>query len=97
MSSAAPTLRQLEALDQIERAWAKRAPLGIRDLGRLLSIRSTNAVNDLLAACERKGLLERPQMKARSFRVTPHGLRHLASYRPKARSLSSSVSGEVGR
>lgn len=44
-------------------------PPTLREIGKLIGIRSTNGVNDHLVALERKGYIERDQMKTRSITV----------------------------
>jgi repressor LexA len=70
----APTFRQLEVLGAIRGFWALHgyAP-GVRDIGRLLGIGSTNGTNDHLKALVRKGLIERDSHRARSIRLTRAG------------------------
>lgn len=45
----------------------QRFPPTIREIGRAMGIRSTNGVNDHLKALERKGYLERGEMKSRAL------------------------------
>src|SRR3954451_2903008 len=63
------TDRQREILDFITRSIAKRGyppPLG--EIGSHFGIRSTNGVNDHLRALEKKGYLQREDMKSRALR-----------------------------
>ena len=66
-----PTRRQLEALNSI-RAFIKVNGFSptLRELGGALGITSTNGVSELVAALERKGLIERTPGKARTIRPT---------------------------
>lgn len=71
-----PSPRQAQALFLVVRAWRDRTPVPtVRELGAALGISSNNAVADLLAALERKGLLERTPNRARSLRPTSDGVR----------------------
>lgn len=75
-----PTLRQLEILRAIEgyRRSHGFAP-SIREIGELAGIGSTNGVADHLRALQRKGLLARERMTARSYHATTRGLLELAT------------------
>src|SRR4051794_24838453 len=69
------TDRQREALDFIGRYITTRGfPPTLREIGEEMGIRSTNGVNDHLKALEKKGYLEREDLKSRALRpVTPIG------------------------
>jgi hypothetical protein len=54
----APSPRQLELLILVEAGWLCRRPLSIRDLCRLMGIKSTNWIAETIQACRRKGLLK---------------------------------------
>ena len=63
------TARQKEVLDYINFSIAERGyPPTLREIGKHLRIRSTNGVNDHLKALERKGFLQRDDLKSRSLR-----------------------------
>ena len=74
------TARQLEVLEAI-RDYTLRHKFSpsIRDLCELLDFTSTNGVNDVLKALERKGLLTRAAKTARSLVLTSAGVRWLTS------------------
>lgn len=60
------TRRQAQTLDLIERS---TVPPTLREIGEIMSIRSTNGVNDHLRALERKGHIRRGDMKSRHMTV----------------------------
>src|SRR5437867_11177470 len=63
------TDRQQQALDFISRYIARRGfPPTLREIGEHMGIRSTNGVNDHLKALEKKGYLEREDLKSRALR-----------------------------
>jgi repressor LexA len=63
------TDRQREILDFITRSIAKRGyPPTLREIGSHFGIRSTNGVNDHLRALEKKGYLQREDLKSRALR-----------------------------
>src|SRR6478736_8081051 len=63
------TDRQREILDFITRSIAKRGyPPTLREIGTHFGIRSTNGVNDHLRALEKKGYLQREDLKSRALR-----------------------------
>jgi len=63
------TQRQRAILEHIRRSTAQQGyPPTLREIGRHFGIRSTNGVNDHLLALERKGFLERRDMKSRTLR-----------------------------
>jgi repressor LexA len=63
------TDRQREILDFISRSIAKRGyPPTLREIGSHFGIRSTNGVNDHLRALEKKGYLQREDLKSRALR-----------------------------
>ena len=70
------TDRQKAVLDFISRSIEKRGyPPTLREIGEHMGIRSTNGVNDHLKALEKKGYLEREDLKSRALRpISPiHG------------------------
>jgi len=67
---------QREILDFISRSIAKRGfPPTLREIGSHFGIKSTNGVNDHLRALEKKGYLQREDLKSRALRpiVTADG------------------------
>jgi repressor LexA len=63
------TDRQREILDFISRSIIKRGyPPTLREIGSHFGIRSTNGVNDHLRALEKKGYLQREDLKSRALR-----------------------------
>lgn len=65
----AMTDRQKAILDFITRQIAKRGyPPTLREIGAHFAIRSTNGVNDHLRALEKKGYLQREDLKSRALR-----------------------------
>ena len=63
------TDRQKEILAFINRSIGERGyPPTLREIGRQFGIRSTNGVNDHLRALEKKGYLQREDMKSRALR-----------------------------
>jgi repressor LexA len=63
------TDRQKEILAFINRSIGDRGyPPTLREIGRQFGIRSTNGVNDHLRALEKKGYLQREDMKSRALR-----------------------------
>jgi repressor LexA len=63
------TDRQKEILAFINQSIASRGyPPTLREIGRQFGIRSTNGVNDHLRALEKKGYLQREDMKSRALR-----------------------------
>lgn len=73
-AAAAPidklTARQRQVLSFIEHSVRERGyPPTIREIGQHMDIRSTNGVNDHLLALEKKGFLERQDLKSRALRV----------------------------
>ena len=69
------TERQREVLTFIARSIEERGyPPTLREIGTRLGIRSTNGVNDHLKALEKKGYLQREDLKSRALRcVGPDG------------------------
>src|ERR1700754_1387838 len=60
---------QKQALDFISRYIMSRGyPPTLREIGEHMGIRSTNGVNDHLKALEKKGYLEREDLKSRALR-----------------------------
>src|SRR3954468_11455186 len=63
------TDRQKAVLDFISRSIEKRGyPPTLREISEHMGIRSTNGVNDHLKALEKKGYLEREDLKSRALR-----------------------------
>jgi repressor LexA len=63
------TDRQKEILAFINRSIGERGyPPTLREIGRQFGIKSTNGVNDHLRALEKKGYLQREDMKSRALR-----------------------------
>src|SRR3954470_2186016 len=63
------TDRQRQALDFIGRYISTRGfPPTLREIGEHMGIRSTNGVNDHLKALEKKGYLEREDLKSTALR-----------------------------
>ncbi len=63
------TDRQKAVLDYIGRSIEKRGyPPTLREIGEHMGIKSTNGVNDHLKALEKKGYLEREDLKSRALR-----------------------------
>jgi repressor LexA len=63
------TARQKLVLDFISRSIERRGyPPTLREIGEHMGIRSTNGVNDHLKALEKKGYLEREDLKSRALR-----------------------------
>jgi repressor LexA len=63
------TKRQRQVLDFITRSLEERGyPPTMREIGQHMGIRSTNGVNDHLKALERKGYIEREDLKSRTLR-----------------------------
>ena len=89
----APTPRQAEILDYIANHGDRVGfPPSIREIGRRFGIASTNGVNCLLRALERKGLITRGKQRARTLVVTPAGRKALA---PVPALMSGSEVAEV--
>src|SRR5579864_7130470 len=63
------TDRQQAVLDFIQQSIEQRGyPPTLREIGEHMGIRSTNGVNDHLKALEKKGYLEREDLKSRALR-----------------------------
>src|SRR3954454_4387414 len=63
------TDRQKAVLDFISRSIERRGyPPTLREIGEHMGIKSTNGVNDHLKALEKKGYLEREDLKSRALR-----------------------------
>lgn len=78
MADTSPTQRQLQVLRTIASlASAKGYPPSIRELADALGISSTNAMNDHLRALERRALITRDRLTARSILITAAGWRWL--------------------
>jgi len=68
------TDRQRAILEHIRQSSTRNGfPPTLREIGRHFGIRSTNGVNDHLRALERKGYLERTDMKSRTLRPVSLG------------------------
>jgi repressor LexA len=68
------TDRQRAILEFVRRSVVKNGfPPTLREIGRHFAIRSTNGVNDHLRALERKGYLERLELKSRTLRPVAAG------------------------
>jgi repressor LexA len=64
------TDRQRQILDFISESLRRRGyPPTLREIGERMGIRSTNGVNDHLKALEKKGYLQRQDLKSRALRV----------------------------
>lgn len=64
------TYRQRQVLQFISQSIRSRGyPPTLREIGQHMQIRSTNGVNDHLRALEKKGFLERHDLKSRALRV----------------------------
>src|ERR1700759_739646 len=79
MKSSVPgdplTGRQRQVLTILQDHWLRRDPMPtLRELCQLMGTKSTNGMNDHILALAKKGYLELPGAKARSFRLTPLGL-----------------------
>src|SRR5205823_1377504 len=74
------TDRQKAVLDFISRSIEKHGyPPTLREIGEHMGIRSTNGVNDHLKALEKKGYLEREDLKSRALRpISPLSSTHVA-------------------
>src|SRR5207237_9641155 len=80
------TERQEKILSFIKKSIIDQGyPPTIREIGEHFGIRSTNGVNDHLKALERKGYLERGELKSRALRVIEAG-RGGSAGRPTGRS-----------
>jgi repressor LexA len=83
------TDRQQQVLDFIgESIQARGYPPTLREIGERMGIRSTNGVNDHLKALEKKGFLQREDLKSRALR--PIGLGRNGGLR----SVSPAVMGQ---
>src|SRR5438132_8049231 len=68
------TERQEKILNFIKRSIQEQGyPPTIREIGEHFGIRSTNGVNDHLKALERKGYLQRGELKSRALSVIEGG------------------------
>lgn len=76
-TGSTPTRRQLEVLRLIARGVRAGGPPTFMEMVRALGVRSANTVATHVAALEKKGLVERERLRARSLRVTGLGLAHL--------------------
>lgn len=71
------TKRQQMVLDVIvESIREKMYPPTLREIGKVMGIKSTNGVNDHLRALERKGFLLCDEMKSRGIRLTERTRTH---------------------
>ena len=67
------TDRQLEVLRIIVRSIRDDGwPPTLREIGEAMGIKSTNGVNDHLKALERKGFIQRFDLRSRAIRITTH-------------------------
>lgn len=82
MTLTPPTLRQLEVLDALEQFRFERgySPT-VRELADAVGISSTNGMADHLAALRKKGCIDSDSLRARTLRLTDHGVTHLMGYR----------------
>jgi len=79
----APTERQMCVLRAIyEFTQAHRYAPTMRELGRMVDIRSTNGVNDHLRALERRRCIRRDMLKSRSLQITLVGYARLGVEAP---------------
>jgi repressor LexA len=80
------TDRQQEILDFISQSISERGyPPTLREIGTHFGIRSTNGVNDHLRALEKKGHLQREDLKSRALRPVSNAGHGRASGRDDAR------------
>ena len=78
------TERQRQVLDFIGRSIERRGyPPTLREIGKQMGIRSTNGVNDHLKALEKKGYLEREDLKSRALRPIEGGAASTASIKER--------------
>jgi repressor LexA len=70
-------------------------PPTIREIGEFFGIRSTNGVNDHLKALERKGYLQRGELKSRALSVIDGGRARGVTSIPKRRELTIAGGGDV--
>src|SRR5579871_6375305 len=64
------TPRQKQVMNLIQEFIVQRGyPPTLREIGERMGIRSTNGVNDHLKALEKKGYLQRQDLKSRALRV----------------------------
>jgi len=91
-NKAALTERQRAVLEFISHSIGERGfPPTLREIGEHMGIRSTNGVNDHLKALEKKGYLEREDLKSRALRpLTPA---HDSDWRGPAHSQDSASDG----
>ena len=87
------TDRQRAILEFVARHIAEeRFPPTIREIGQAMGIRSTNGVNDHLKALERKGYLERGEMKSRALVPTKLAWKTVGMRQPGQASVASASS-----
>lgn len=91
MTLTTPTVHQLAILSFIANGIRKGSAPSIREIGAEFGIRSTNGVNDILKALRRKGCLEKPELKARSYRVTSLGRRYLGPHSLRCHACGAEV------
>jgi len=91
------TDRQKAVLDFISRSIEKRGyPPTLREIGEHMGIRSTNGVNDHLKALEKKGYLEREDLKSRALRpISPLGSQHFERSVPSGQMVDVPILGRV--
>ena len=91
------TARQKAVLDFISRSIERRGyPPTLREIGEHMGIRSTNGVNDHLKALEKKGYLEREDLKSRALRPVGAGGESLTA-RSESRSADLVEVPVIGR
>lgn len=71
------TPRQRELLRYIAALSAKGFPPTIRELTAVMGVKSTNALNDVLKAVQRKGFVIAEPRAARTIRLTDAGRREM--------------------
>lgn len=92
------TDRQRAILEYVARHIAEeRFPPTIREIGQAMGIRSTNGVNDHLKALERKGYLERGEMKSRALVPTRLAWKTVGVRQPGQPQVAAPASNEAPR
>src|SRR5688500_8453382 len=88
------TDRQAQALKYITDCLSDRGyPPTLREIGEHMGIKSTNGVNDHLKALERKGYLQREELKSRALR--PIDVFDAANSRPDRDEVEVPILGSV--
>lgn len=91
------TDRQFMALRFIQESIRARGyPPTLREIGKHMSIRSTNGVNDHLRAMERKGFIRRDDMLSRSMVLTEKAKERLGMYTTPKDRLEEAVLVAIG-